>query len=802
MQSPKDVAILFALREEFAEFRSEVESFGQTVVTAFIPEVDNASGRSFFIFEIKSQDGTAYRCVASFVDTMGAQDASYFTGALIDRYDPRTVVLLGIAGSLSEGVLVGDIVVADQVDDYLQDARYGEQGFSLSGRVYRPNARLANFGRYFVDQHKLVWENISRRSAADIQKSIPSGQISKIRDAVRIDGLTLHVGHLASGPIVGAAESYKSWLRQRDRRLLAIEMEAAGVMNAIYQRGGDQRALVIRGISDLADNRKSLLDQVKHGVLRSLATRNAASLLIAFLRSGLLERINEPPRMPNLPVGERSMDQWIDDLLGSNPITGNRAVQQITSNPERYMPLLGNALHRSFNLQRTHRMQVVFGKAGKSGIDTLVSVLNSNDWDAMGRAAKCFKYIPQYNAAEKVAELITDSTSRMDVTRRAFEALGWMGATLYRSKIWHTAMGSDDYAFEKLSFFAYRAFILMTVNARDQSDAFGSMKLISDLLKVSDEDRKFGEGYDPEREWQDHISRLTPQAEDALLEWLDESDDMLRHLALMACSRSENPRLLSRMLQALARTTSSKEKVAIAEYLKTQDTDEGYEAANQLLSDAEFSGYGLAMLSCMMYRLDDEKANAVLAKIDSGASPRARVQALYTLGRPLAKGAFAPTLLDHDDVIARGAAAIALASRLGSEARQAVQARQPHATDPIERALMCAAAVRCGVPGSADVLHEALAQIPDPFLMEYLWRRELVFAISREGPDAEERGQAWGELFNVNFQLAEEQVSRFAPFTSTSTRNTQATTEPNAAEPAKSVLLNLLRDQPKLNSKK
>jgi len=265
------------------------------------------------------------------------------------------------------------------------------------------------------------------------------------------------------------------------------------------------------------------------------------------------------------------------------------------------------------------------------------------------------------------------------------------------------------------------------------------------------------------------------------LEWLDGSDAKLRNLAIMACSRSQNPRLLSRMLKALAGTTSSKEMVAIAEYLKTQDTDEGYAAAEQLLTDDEFSGYGLAMLSCMMYRLDAKKADAALAKIDWD---RTRVQALYTLGRPLAKGAFAPELLDHDDVITRGAAAVALASRLGGSARQAVQARQPHATDPIECALMCAAAVRCGIPGSSDLLHHALAEVTDPFLMEYLWRRELVFAVSREGPEAQQRGQAWGELFNVNFQLAEEQVSRFAPFPAT-TQTTQQPTVLTAPEPAK-----------------
>jgi len=150
---------------------------------------------------------------------------------------------------------------------------------------------------------------------------------------------------------------------------------------------------------------------------------------------------------------------------------------------------------------------------------------------------------------------------------------------------------------------------------------------------------------------------------------------------------------------------------------------------------------------------------------------RTRVQALYTLGRPLDKSAFLRSLFDHDDEITRGGVAVALASRMGSEASQAVQARLPHAVNPIERALMLAAAVRCGIEGSSDALHAALSQISDPFLLEYLWRRELVFAVSREGPDAKERGQAWSELFNLNLQLADEQVSQFAPYSGTNTKS-------------------------------
>jgi nucleoside phosphorylase len=69
----------------------------------------------------------------------------------------------------------------------------------------------------------------------------------------------------------------------------ALDMESAGVMNAIHLHAGDQRALVIRGISDLSDARKSQLDATSSGGLRRLAMRNAIRLFVALARTGELE---------------------------------------------------------------------------------------------------------------------------------------------------------------------------------------------------------------------------------------------------------------------------------------------------------------------------------------------------------------------------------------------------------------------------------------------------------------------------------------------------------------------------------
>jgi hypothetical protein len=81
-------------------------------------------------------------------------------------------------------------------------------------------------------------------------------------------------GHIASGPIVAASSKFVDWIRRRDRTLVALEMEAAGLMGALYARLDVALALVIRGISDFGDERKSQIDATEGGLYRRVAMNN------------------------------------------------------------------------------------------------------------------------------------------------------------------------------------------------------------------------------------------------------------------------------------------------------------------------------------------------------------------------------------------------------------------------------------------------------------------------------------------------------------------------------------------------
>jgi nucleoside phosphorylase len=86
------------------------------------------------------------------------------------------------------------------------------------------------------------------------------------------------IDKLASGPFVIASTPFwDDHIAAGNRLVRAVEMEAAGVGAA--SRAWSKPLLVVRGISDFADERKSQLDAQGSGHWQKYAARNAAAML-------------------------------------------------------------------------------------------------------------------------------------------------------------------------------------------------------------------------------------------------------------------------------------------------------------------------------------------------------------------------------------------------------------------------------------------------------------------------------------------------------------------------------------------
>jgi nucleoside phosphorylase len=276
------LGIVIALGEEFAELFREIEG-------SFISDRDPDTGRYYYFFDrASSADGKVYRNVATFVGGMGPTQAALVSQAMMIRYAPQTMVILGIAGGIDSDVRIGDVIIPTVVDAYLENSKAEKSAsgdgfdFVLGGEPFRPSIGWVRLVDHLPFAHKDIFDRWQEECADDWLVLIPDATTREelLAKACVREKVELVTGHLASGPTVGATEKFSEWLKtHRDRKYLGLEMEAAGLMAAANEYLHAKDTLVVRAVSDFGDERKKEMEQKSKGVLRRYAVRNAIRLL-------------------------------------------------------------------------------------------------------------------------------------------------------------------------------------------------------------------------------------------------------------------------------------------------------------------------------------------------------------------------------------------------------------------------------------------------------------------------------------------------------------------------------------------
>lgn len=279
-----DIGIIIALQEEFDLFFPEIRKLCKF-------DRDEKTGDVAYLFTQPSDNpDKPYNCVASFVGRMGPTEAALATQQMITKWNPRNIVMLGLAAGISKDVRLGDIIVADSVDSYADRGRMGEANdIEFSGQVYQCSAELTRFVDNFKFTNTPLHESWRRNCSQRLRRSMPKQALEELNRAGLVSlKPTYHIGPLASGPFVVASSSFREKLLKRNRIFLGVEMEAGGMMTAIRKHADQQRSLVIRGVSDYGDERKKETDAIGAGGFRRYAMNNSIRLLWNLLAASAL----------------------------------------------------------------------------------------------------------------------------------------------------------------------------------------------------------------------------------------------------------------------------------------------------------------------------------------------------------------------------------------------------------------------------------------------------------------------------------------------------------------------------------
>lgn len=307
-----DVAVVIALSEELRIFREACdEVWGRLAPDAAEPASAPWLGLGDGLFEVKlppldEEKKPTRRMIVGLIGAMGKVGAAEMTRRILDRYLVDAIGSLGIAGLMSSDLDLGDVVVASAVHDYLHRAKAHDRAapypwnagphdfrLDLGGAVHATDPHLVRAARdleFAHSEHFADWERAARARTAAARGAHPSALGT--RPLLHADDV-----HLASGDVVAASTAFQAALRVTDRNLMAVEMEAAGVVVAARERPIAVPSFVIRGVSDRADPAKSALDEgqpglcgarIDRGAIRRAAMKNASRFLLLLIETGAL----------------------------------------------------------------------------------------------------------------------------------------------------------------------------------------------------------------------------------------------------------------------------------------------------------------------------------------------------------------------------------------------------------------------------------------------------------------------------------------------------------------------------------
>jgi nucleoside phosphorylase len=197
------------------------------------------------------------RVVVSCFAAMGPVEAALRAAEAARRFRSCGVLLVGIAGGVRGRVGLGDVLVANQIVD------------STLGKI-EPNRRSVRWQVYPADALLL---DAASNCAADWDTSIQAPRPTP-------GSPQRHIGAIATTSDVIASAARIAEIQADWPKLVGVEMEGSGVAAALHADARRPRFLMVRGVSDFADEQKCGQETLG---FREYACQAAAAYAIALI---------------------------------------------------------------------------------------------------------------------------------------------------------------------------------------------------------------------------------------------------------------------------------------------------------------------------------------------------------------------------------------------------------------------------------------------------------------------------------------------------------------------------------------
>jgi len=190
---------------------------------------------------------------------MGNVNSSIAASQAIDVWNPRYVILTGIAGGFKgKERFLGDILIGEQLV-YYEQGKEKIDHFSKRFLTQQASSALINFAHNYQSEDWI----------SDIKVEPPFGTKRKPK---------VHYGLVASGEKVIVSKTFGEEMLKIWPKMIGVEMEGFGAAAATFQAESSPGFIMIKSICDWADSSKN-------DNWQNYAAYTAASYTVNFLRS-------------------------------------------------------------------------------------------------------------------------------------------------------------------------------------------------------------------------------------------------------------------------------------------------------------------------------------------------------------------------------------------------------------------------------------------------------------------------------------------------------------------------------------
>lgn len=173
---------------------------------------------------------------------MGIAAASSVTTKIIEKFDPNSIIMVGICGGRKGEVELGDLIIAERSWDY-GSGKIKKLKDGSTELLAQPNQ---------ITISAILKSNIEKNM--DLLSSICSDWNSFNHQR---KNTSLKIGALPSGSaVISTSEYYEKNIAPQYRKFLGMDMETYGVYYSCSQSGKNINFVSMKSVSDLADEDK------------------------------------------------------------------------------------------------------------------------------------------------------------------------------------------------------------------------------------------------------------------------------------------------------------------------------------------------------------------------------------------------------------------------------------------------------------------------------------------------------------------------------------------------------------------